>query len=295
MDGILNIYKEAGYTSHDVVAKLRGILGMKKIGHTGTLDPAAEGVLPVCLGKATKLCDLLTDKDKTYRAGMLLGKETDTQDMTGTVLRESPVEVTEDMVRRTAAGFTGTIRQIPPMYSAVRVNGQHLYQLARRGQTVERPAREVKIYGIAIEEMAIPHVTLYVECSKGTYIRTLIHDMGQALGCGAAMDSLVRIRAGAFRVEESLRLAEVEALRDRGELASAVTPIAAMLTHLPSFYCAADREKELKNGNPLRPGWGRCPDGTGEEMAVFDENGSLVGVYRLRPETGMLHPVKRFL
>lgn len=187
--GIINVYKEKGFTSHDVVAKLRGIVGQKKIGHTGTLDPDATGVLPVCLGKATKLCDLLTDKNKTYEAVLLLGKTTDTQDITGEVLEEKSTEaLTEEKVREAIEGFIGDYEQIPPMYSALKVNGKKLYELAREGKVIERKARPVKILDIQILEIDLPKVRMEVSCSKGTYIRTLCHDIGEKLGCGGCME-----------------------------------------------------------------------------------------------------------
>ena len=198
--GIINVYKEKGFTSHDVVAKLRGIVGQKKIGHTGTLDPDATGVLPVCLGKATKLCDLLTDKDKTYEAVMLLGMTTDTQDITGRILEEKSTEtLTADKVREVIESFIGDYDQIPPMYSALKVNGKKLYELAREGKVVERKARPVKILDIRIIEMDLPRVRMEVSCSKGTYIRTLCHDIGEQLGCGGCMESLIRTRVSTFR------------------------------------------------------------------------------------------------
>ncbi len=187
-NGIINVYKEKGYTSFDVVARMRGICGQKKIGHTGTLDPDAEGVLPVCLGKATKVCDMLTDSDKVYRAVMQLGIETDTQDLTGTVLSACEVPVpTETEIRDVIRTFQGEIMQVPPMYSALKVNGKKLCDLARAGVTVERKARPVTIYEIRIERVELPEIELTVSCSKGTYIRTLCHDIGQKFGCGAAM------------------------------------------------------------------------------------------------------------
>ena len=198
--GIINVYKEKGFTSHDVVAKLRGIVGQKKIGHTGTLDPDATGVLPVCLGKATKLCDLLTDKNKTYEAVLLLGKTTDTQDITGEVLEEKSTEaLTEEKVREAIEGFIGDYEQIPPMYSALKVNGKKLYELAREGKVIERKARPVKILDIQILEIDFPKVRMEVSCSKGTYIRTLCHDIGEKLGCGGCMESLIRTRVSTFR------------------------------------------------------------------------------------------------
>lgn len=178
INGIVNIYKEKGYTSHDVVAVLRKVVGQKKIGHTGTLDPDATGVLPVCLGRATKVCELLTDHDKTYEALLLLGKTTDTQDISGEVLEErNPGDLTEEEVRSCIESFIGEYDQVPPMYSALKVNGKKLYELAREGKTVERKSRKVQIHGIRILEMNLPHVRMEVDCSKGTYIRTLCHDM----------------------------------------------------------------------------------------------------------------------
>lgn len=189
VNGILNVYKEKGYTSHDVVAKLRGIVGQKKIGHTGTLDPDAEGVLPVCLGRATKVCDMLTEKDKTYEAVLLLGKETDTRDISGTVLRVGETEgLTQEQVKDCVMSFVGEYDQIPPMYSALKVNGKKLYELAREGKTIERKSRKVEIKEIRILEMALPRVRMEVSCSKGTYIRTLCHDIGEKLGCFGCID-----------------------------------------------------------------------------------------------------------
>ena len=199
VNGILNVYKEKGYTSHDVVAKLRGIVGQKKIGHTGTLDPDAEGVLPVCLGRATKVCDMLTEKDKTYEAVLLLGKETDTQDISGTVLRVGETEgLTQEQVKDCVMSFVGEYDQIPPMYSALKVNGKKLYELAREGKTIERKSRKVEIKEIRILEMALPRVRMEVSCSKGTYIRTLCHDIGEKLGCFGCMESLLRTKVIRF-------------------------------------------------------------------------------------------------
>ena len=189
--GIIVIHKEKGFTSHDVVAKLRGILHMKKIGHTGTLDPDATGVLPVALGKGTKLVDLLTDKEKTYEAVLHLGIDTDTQDMSGTVLEEKPVNVTEEEVRKVLKSFVGEQLQVPPMYSALKVNGKKLYELAREGKTVERKARPVCFYEIEPLEFHLPLVKIRVTCSKGTYIRTLCHDIGEKLGCGGCMEDQI--------------------------------------------------------------------------------------------------------
>ena len=251
IDGIINVYKESGYTSHDVVAKLRGILKQKKIGHTGTLDPEAQGVLPVCLGKATKVCDLLTDRRKTYQAVMVLGVSTDTQDMTGTVIEERPVTCSESDVRTCIRRFVGDQEQIPPMYSALKVNGKKLYELARQGIEVERRSRRITVYEISIEQVSLPEVVMTVTCSKGTYIRTLCHDIGEALGCGGCMKSLLRTKVGPFELPDSLRLDEIEALRDDGKLDTAVRTTDSVFEGLRMLILSAESERFVRNGNPL--------------------------------------------
>ena len=209
MNGVVIVRKEKGMTSFGVVAAMRRIFSIKKVGHTGTLDPDAEGVLPVCIGRATKLVETLTRGTKTYRADLLLGVVTDTQDTTGTVLQESPVEVSEEEVRETILSFRGRQKQLPPMYSAVKVNGQKLVDLARRGIEVERKERDVEFLDIRILSVDLPKVTFEVTCSHGSYIRTLCHDIGQKLGCGGAMDALVRTRVGEFAIEDALTLDEI--------------------------------------------------------------------------------------
>ena len=233
-NGVLNIYKERGFTSHDVVAKLRGIIKQKKIGHTGTLDPEAEGVLPVCLGKGTKLCGMLTDRDKVYETVLMLGQSTDTQDTAGTVVSSAQVDVTEEQAREAVMSFVGHYEQIPPMYSALKVNGQKLCDLARAGKEVERKARPVEIYGIDILEISLPRVRMSVFCSKGTYIRTLCHDIGEKLGCHGCMEKLLRTRAGQFLLEDSITLAEVERLRDEGLLDGAILPVDRVFSDFPA-------------------------------------------------------------
>ena len=227
--GVLNVYKEKGFTSHDVVAKLRGITKQKKIGHTGTLDPDACGVLPVCLGKATKLCDMLTDKDKVYETVLLLGKQTDTQDISGEVLKEADAsKLSEETVKDVIMEFMGDYSQIPPMYSALKVNGKKLYELAREGKTVERKAREVKIYEIEILEMSLPRVKMRVRCSKGTYIRTLCHDIGERLGVGGCMEELLRTKVERFETAGSKTLSEIEAAVTEGRMSELLVPVDEM-------------------------------------------------------------------
>ncbi len=294
MDGVLNIYKEKGYTSHDVVAKLRGILHQKKIGHTGTLDPDATGVLPVCLGKATKLCDLLTDHSKTYRAVLLLGVTTDTQDLSGTVLEkasnEKMVDITADTVKNTIMHYVGQYQQIPPMYSALKVNGKKLYELARAGIEVERKARTVEIEEIKILDMQLPEITMEVSCSKGTYIRTLCHDIGQDLGVGGAMKELVRTRVERFEIEEALTLSEVEALRDAAVLEQHIISVEDMFDSYPKIIVGASMDRLIQNGNRFS----RNDEYTeGTQVRVYDSQGHFAGIY-IRQQSDY-RPVKMFL
>lgn len=306
INGILNIYKEKGYTSHDVVARLRGIVGQKKIGHTGTLDPDAEGVLSVCLGRATKVCDMLTDKDKTYEAVLLLGRTTDTQDISGKVLNECGEEMLsaldEDRVTECIRGFVGEYDQIPPMYSALKVGGKKLYELAREGKTVERKSRKVMIRSIRIKEICLPRVCMEVECSKGTYIRTLCHDIGEKLGVGGCMESLLRTRVGRFSLEESVRLEQVEKTVEKEGLLELLIPLDQVFSEL-SAVAVRDRYASLAyNGNPL--GIGQIqPAASGEKtefadkerLRVYDLSGRFVGVYKYTEKTGQLRLEKMFL
>lgn len=293
----MNVYKERGFTSHDVVAKLRGILKQRKIGHTGTLDPEAEGVLPVCLGKATKVCDLLTGQAKTYRAVLRLGIETDTQDMTGTVLWECAVHVSEEAAVETVMGFQGTYEQIPPMYSALKVGGKKLYELARQGREVERKARPVTIHEISVSEVELPRLTVTVRCSKGTYIRTLCHDIGKKLGCGGCMESLVRTEVGSFRSEDALTLGQIEALRDEGRLKEALIPVDTLFSEYPAYRAEEGTERLLYNGNPMAPSEIRNTDGTRTEkgtIRLYDMHGQFMGIYAYDEKIRRFRPVKLF-
>ena len=251
--GIINVYKEAGFTSFDVVAKLRGILKIKKIGHTGTLDPDATGVLPVCVGKATKLCDMLTDKDKVYECVMLLGVETDTYDMSGRILERKSVTSTEVEVEGAINSFVGDIMQVPPMYSALKVNGKKLYELAREGKEVERKARPVNIFSIDILDMSLPEVSIRIHCSKGTYIRSLCHDIGQLLGCGCAMKSLVRTRVSQFDISDAKTLDEVERIAKNGNIDGIMISIADVFEGLGTVFVIPTEEaiKIAMNGGKI--------------------------------------------
>ena len=297
INGILNVYKEAGFTSHDVVAKLRGICRQKKIGHTGTLDPEAVGVLPVCLGSGTKLCDMLTDKSKEYEAVLLLGQVTDTQDVTGTVLEEHEVTVDEEQAVEAIRSFVGAYEQIPPMYSALKVNGKRLYELARAGKEVERKGRPVEIHSIEILSVSLPEITFRVACSKGTYIRTLCHDIGQKLGCGGTMKSLKRTRVGIFTIDGALKLSRLEELAAQGLLEEKVIPVEAMFTELPALTVKDTFARLIENGNAFYPGQAeesvRTPDGG--QVRVYDRKGRFYGIYAFSEEKERYQPVKMFL
>lgn len=303
ISGILNIYKEKGYTSHDVVARLRGIVGQKKIGHTGTLDPEAEGVLPVCLGRATKVCDMITDKDKTYETVLLLGKTTDTQDVTGRVLFERPLmsdgmKISPQMAEESVMSFVGEYNQIPPMYSALKVGGKKLYELAREGKTVERKSRKVLIHEIRIREINLPRIRMEVECSKGTYIRTLCHDIGEHLGCGGCMETLLRTRVGRFTLDESRKLDDVERIVREGGLNSLLLPADGVFDHMQAV-CTLERYDRLAhNGSPLLSRQLTDSDQldlvNNEQLRLYDSCGIFVGVYRRCGKDGTFRPEKMF-
>ncbi len=300
--GIINVYKEKGYTSHDVVAKLRGIVGQKKIGHTGTLDPDAVGVLPVCLGRATKVCDLLTEKDKTYEAVLLLGVETDTQDISGEVLRKKETkDISEEQVRQVIYSFEGEYDQIPPMYSALKVNGKKLYELAREGKTVERRARRVQIHHIHILEIDLPRVRMEVECSKGTYIRTLCNDIGEILGCGGCMEALVRTKVSCFELQDSLTLEEIVQKKTDGTFEDILTPIDAMFPKYPKIVVKKKWEKLAYNGNMLyAKSIHRNLDEEdrviqeGERVRVYNEAGQFLAIYQYAASREEFSIVKMF-
>lgn len=294
-NGIINVYKEKGYTSFDVVARLRGIFHQKKIGHTGTLDPDAEGVLPVCLGKATKVCGLLTDKDKEYEAVLLLGKETDTQDITGQILAESDVHVTERQIMDTVSSFEGEYDQIPPMYSALKVNGQKLCDLARKGVTVERKARRVTIYSITVLAIDLPRVRMRVHCSKGTYIRTLCQDIGQKLGCYGCMESLLRTRVADFALADAVTLAQIEELRESGNVNQIITTVDKLFLEYPKAVAARQADSLIANGNRI-PGQlvtaGPKPEGW---LRMYDSRERFIGLFTYEEQQKDYKPVKIFI
>ncbi|MCM1025481.1 MAG: tRNA pseudouridine(55) synthase TruB [Roseburia sp.] len=285
MNGIIIIDKEQGFTSHDVVAKMRGICGQKKIGHTGTLDPWATGVLPVCLGSGTKLCELLTEKDKEYVAELLLGVETDTQDITGRALAEHTVNVTEEEVRRACESFLGEYEQVPPMYSAIKIDGKKLYELARAGKEVPREARTVKIDELEILDCSLPVVRFRVVCSRGTYIRTLCADIGGKLGCGGTMKSLRRTRSGSFCLAEAVTLDELQRRKEEGRLEEILRPVDSVFADCPALHTEGEGDRLLQNGNAIRPEQTveKKRHAPGQRVRFYRADGRFFGVYTFEP------------
>ena len=286
MNGILLIDKPSDWTSSDVVAKLRGILRERRIGHSGTLDPLATGLLVVFVGRATRAVEFAESHDKRYIAGLRLGMRTDTQDITGNVLTQTSADVSREELENVLPQFRGEISQIPPMYSAIKVNGQKLYDIARRGGEVERKARNIYISSLDIIGFDELDYILDVSCSKGTYIRTLCNDIGEALGCGACMSSLRRVQAGDFTLDNAYTLQQVQEAADRGEADKLLIPVDSLFAEMPSLTVSAAAEKKLRNGNAVACD---APDG---EYRVYskDEAFLLIG----KVESGALRTIKSF-
>ncbi|MBE5906693.1 MAG: tRNA pseudouridine(55) synthase TruB [Lachnospiraceae bacterium] len=293
--GIIVVRKEAGYTSHDVVAKIRGICGQKKVGHTGTLDPDATGVLPICLGKGTKVSGMLTDSDKEYETTFLLGVTTDTQDMSGKIIKRHEVVLTEDRVKDVIKSFVGNISQIPPMYSALKVDGKKLCDLARQGIEVERKSRNIQIYGIEIVYIDLPRVCMRVSCSKGTYIRTLCNDIGEKLGCGAAMETLLRTRAAGFTLEDAHTLDELQKAKQENTLPLLVKPIDEVYQCYEKVIALEKAQKLLYNGNAIAEVMVQQPASKQEMVRMYTHKEEFVGIFSYRKEQKMYQPVKMFL
>lgn len=293
--GIICVNKPSGFTSFDVIAKMRGILKMKRLGHAGTLDPMATGVLPVFAGRAAKACDILPDHDKTYRAGFRLGVSTDTQDSTGVVLSESGTAVSREQLLSALESFRGSIEQIPPMYSAVSVNGKRLYELAREGRTVERPARMVTVYSLELSDYdeGSRSGTLEVSCSKGTYIRTLISDIGDALGSGGIMTSLVRTRACGFSFEDCVTLEQLQrAAENGGDFLPFLKSIEDVFADFPALHLKGAQERMYRNGVKLDLDR-ICVPANAERVRVFGESG-FIGTAVPDRENGILKVERNF-
>jgi len=288
ISGILNTDKPAGMTSHDVVDRVRRISGQRRVGHTGTLDPAATGVLVVCLGQATRVAEYLMASDKVYRAQICLGVSTDTHDAEGEVTATAEVDVHEDEVRRALASFIGSIQQVPPMYSALKREGVPLYRLARRGITVEREPRPVKIHDIELLDWARPLLTIRVKCSPGTYIRALARDLGQRLGCGAHLQSLTRLASGHFTLEKAVSLDELAEAFAQGSWQEIVHPIDEALLDFEPMVVDAQTEKRIRHGQQVQG-----PDSPDLRRA-YSQKGELIAILRHDPQTGHWQPKKVF-
>ncbi|MBQ7492651.1 MAG: tRNA pseudouridine(55) synthase TruB [Clostridia bacterium] len=285
LNGILLVDKPAGFTSHDAVAKLRGMLRQKKIGHAGTLDPMATGLLVVLLGCATRASSYAAGQEKEYHAVLRLGIATDTQDVTGKVLTQAEPHVTAEQLQAVLAAFTGTVEQLPPMYSALSVGGKRLYELARKGVEVERQAREIEISALEfLPRAGLPEgdFALRVVCSKGTYIRALCHDIGQTLGCGGCMAALRRVRSGGFSLADALTIEEVAALRERGGLEQAVIPVERVFSDLPAVLLNGEGDVRADHGaffTAEHLAGGQFPP-EGGLCRVFDSKGSFCQIGR---------------
>ena len=288
MDGIFNIYKEKGFTSHDVVAIVRRTIHMKKVGHTGTLDPDAEGVLPVCVGKATKLSDVIMDGRKSYRAMLRLGITTTTEDASGEVLETKEVEFNEDRIREVVASFIGKLEQVPPMYSAVKVNGKKLYELAREGKEIQRKSRTIEVYDIRIRQFLPPdRVEIDVDCSKGTYIRTLCADIGKRLGCGGHMAELLRTATGAFSLENAIKLDELKSLAEQEKAEEALLTMEEALKDFPVVKVSEKSQKFLYNGGKIQERFFTEKPASSQEgdiVVVYDHENNLVGLYEIKKD-----------
>lgn len=310
INGVINVYKEKGFTSHDVVAKLRGILKTKKIGHTGTLDPQAEGVLPICIGNATKLCDLIMEKKKTYEAELILGVKTDTQDSTGKVIEkyEGDINFSDEKIIDVIKSFEGDYAQIPPMYSAIKVNGKKLYDLAREGIEIERKPRNIHIYGIDILEINLPVVKIRVNCSKGTYIRTLCNDIGEKLKVYGCMGYLLRTKTGIFELKDSVKIEEIQSIVAEEKLFSSgiIVKTEDILTDYGKLNVKEKFKKLLLNGNVLTKDMFIESDKNinGEEISDLKTDSQYLyriyceekfyAVYRRDEESNLFKPEKMF-
>ncbi|MDB5052040.1 MAG: truB [Bacilli bacterium] len=300
LEGVLPILKPVDFTSHDVVAKVRGILGIRRIGHTGTLDPKVTGVLPLCIGRATRVVEYIQDLPKQYEAVLIIGLATDTEDMTGTIIKQvDQVDLSASIIVETINNFIGTIDQVPPMYSAVKVDGQRLYDLARQGQVVERKSRQVEIYNIEVMsmhlEIAHPQIKLRVKCSKGTYIRTLCTDIGQALGYPAVMSELVRTATGPIELAQCLTLTELAELAAKGTVASRMIATDQAISHLPAWKVSEQEAANALQGKAIQltAAFHDIADDH-QIVRLYSPMDSFLGIYRWNAVQNIITPEKVF-
>ena len=283
MNGIVIVDKPAGWTSQDVVSKLRGVFQTRRIGHGGTLDPMATGVLPVFVGRATRGVEFFEHAEKTYEAALRLGITTDTEDITGTVLAETPVQVTREAFLAALERFRGEILQVPPMYSALKVNGQKLCDLARKGREVERKPRPVTIFRLKCLDFAGNTARLLVHCSKGTYIRTLCNDIGDALGCGGCMEALRRVSAGSYTIDRAVPL---DTLMNAADAERYLQPVDSLFESYPAVTLTPNQEKRCRNGNSFSVSH---PDGT---YRAYSQTGEFLMLAKVN--TGIMSTIKSF-
>ena len=283
MDGIVIVDKPQDWTSQDVTARLRRVFHTRRIGHGGTLDPMATGVLPIFVGRATRGVEFFEHAEKTYETVLRLGLTTDTEDITGAVLTETPVSVTDEQIEAALAAFRGEIMQVPPMYSALKVNGQKLCDLARKGKTVERQPRPITIHELTLLERGVNTLRLRVRCSKGTYIRTLCKDIGEELGCGGCMESLRRVSAGEYTIDEAVPLQE---LLDTAQAAKYLRSVDTMFRNYPAVTLTANQETRCRNGNAFSV---KLPEGT---FRAYSQSGEFLMLAKV--ENGVMTTIKSF-
>ena len=302
LNGVINVYKEKGYTSHDVVAIVRKTLNIKKVGPTGTLDPDAEGVLPVCIGQATKLADYIMAERKSYTAEITFGAETTTQDASGDIIKEYEYIFDENRLREVIDTFKGEQTQVPPMYSAIKINGKKLYEIAREGREIERKARKITIYDIRIAEINPPNKAIIeIDCSKGTYIRSLCSDIGNKLGWGAFMSSLTRTASGKFKLNEAVKLDELKNAAERGEAEKFIIPPDDVLSGYKRVTVSEKADKYLYNGGKIYGGYLNYDKKPSDNEIVlgYDATGRLVGIYLYKfdeeKKTYFIKPVRLML
>lgn len=302
LNGVINVYKEKGYTSHDVVAIVRKTLNIKKVGHTGTLDPDAEGVLPVCIGQATKLADYIMAERKSYTAEITFGAETTTQDASGDIIKEYEYTFDENRLREVIDTFKGEQTQVPPMYSAIKINGKKLYEIAREGREIERKARKITVYDIRIAEINPPNKAIIeIDCSKGTYIRSLCSDIGNKLGWGAFMSSLTRTASGKFKLNAAVKLDELKNAAERGEAEKFIIPPDDVLSGYKRVTVSEKADKYLYNGGKIYGGYLKYDKKPSDNEIVlgYDATGRLVGIYLYKfdeeKKTYFIKPVRLML
>ncbi len=296
VNGFLNLNKPVGITSMEALRRVKRITGQrKKVGHAGTIDPLAEGVLPICFGQGTRLMEQVVAGRKRYRMTLRLGASSATYDAEGTITEQTdPSHITRSDIAAELVNFVGLIDQVPPMYSAIKVDGRRLYELARSGQEIARKSRQVQVYAISIDEIAMPHLTLTVDCGRGTYLRSIAHDLGMALGCGGYVTSLSRLSCGEFKIEDSVSLEDLEQSAVSALWRAALHPVDWALRNIPAIALSPAEERAIGNGQPIeaaRPRAGGAHEG---QIRAYNENGVFLALLSYKPDDGRWQPTKVF-